>query len=74
MLCLGWTSQNAKELDDIQINFNEICLSVYSFGALLISWMDNGTVFSVTIVHTIMDASKCLNRRPRVNQKNMIYV
>ena len=74
MLCLGWTSQNAKELDDIQINFNEICLSVDSFGALLISWMDNGTVFSVTIVHTIMDASTCLNRRPRVNQKNMIYV
>ena len=37
-------------------------------------WMDNGLVFLVTTVHTVMDVSKFLKRWPRVNQRNKKHV
>ena len=55
----GWPCQNVKEIDKTQINFNELFLSVDSFGTLLLKWMDNGLVFLVTTVQIVVDLKKC---------------
>ena len=73
-VCPRWPVQNVKEIVNSQINFNEIFLSVDSFSTLLLSWMGNGLLLLVNIVHTVMDASKCLLRSLIENQKKNIQM
>ena len=48
--------------------------SVYSFVTLLLRWIYNGIILLIMTVQTVMDVSKFLSRRPRVNQKNKIHM
>ena len=67
--CLGRPGKNVEQNDDSKINSRKTFWSVDSFGALTLTWMDNGLVFLVNIVHTVMDVSKCFRSRPRFNKK-----
>ena len=74
IFCPWWPGKNAKKIGDRQINFNEIFWSVDLFGTLINRWMDNIIFLLAMIFHTVMDASKCLKRRPIVNQNNNGHV
>ena len=69
-VCPRCPGQPSKEIYDIQINSNGIFWSVGSFGILLLKWMDNVLLYLVTTVHNVMDVSKYLRRKPRVNENN----
>ena len=70
----NWPPQNLRDIDIKQVTFNELFYTVDAFGTLIVQWMDNGMVFLVTTVHTVMDIAYCLQRRPHITQLNKRHV
>ena len=70
----GWPGKHVTEIDASQVTFNELFWSVDEFGTMLLRWMDNGLVFMVTTVHTIMDIAFCSRKKPRVTDLNKRHV
>eukprot|EP00957_Ditylum_brightwellii_P037673 2849027-Ditylum_brightwellii.AAC.1 len=68
--CCNWPSSNLKDINVLLVSFSKLFWTEDKFGILLMQWMDNGLVFLVTTVHTILEVAKYLRKRPRVAQLN----
>ena len=69
-----WPPASIRQVNVKDATFNELFWSIDEFGTLVVRWMDNGMVFLISTVHTVMDVAYCLRRRPRVTQLNKGHV